>query len=109
MTAATWISLSQVIIAAMAAIIAVATIVQRKNADARSEWWKRYSWAAELTRGGSHDEVVRFGWYHLDILAASKLITDTEASIVQDLAVSAEKEDNETSADEEAGDNDCAD
>lgn len=101
MTIDNWISAAQVLVAVVAVTIAAVTIFQKVRADGRTEWWKRYTWAVELTAADTSDEDYDLGIYHLGILSTSKLATATESQIVQDLVISQEIRDNEADRQQE--------
>lgn len=68
MPAQAWVTLIIGLIATAGVLI---TWRQKNTADRRSEWWRRTTWALELTFSGEQDQR-RLGWSLLLVLATSK-------------------------------------
>ena len=88
-----WLRSGQLLIALLGFFGLIWTIHQKTVSDDRAEWWKRYTWAADLIRKGD-DEAFRLGILHLDILVTSPLSTRTEQKIIQKLAIEGTSADN---------------
>lgn len=82
MPAQAWVTLIIGLIATAGVLI---TWRQKNTADRRSEWWRRTTWALELTFSGEQDQR-RLGWSLLLALATSKLVTKGESDILQAIA-----------------------
>ena len=82
MPAQAWVTL---VVGLVAAIGVIVTWQQRNNADRRSEWWRRTTWAYERTFSSS-DAEAEVGWRVLDILVGSRLATRSDSDIVQVVA-----------------------
>jgi hypothetical protein len=86
-----WLRLVQIVVAAVGIFAAVVTLWQKKRADNRAEWWRRYTWATEQSFSKEpHESLV--GWVNLDILSMSPLATSTEYEVIQTLSTKAEGE-----------------
>lgn len=82
MPAQAWVTL---IIGLVATIGVLITWQQKNTADRRSEWWRRTSWALDLTFSEAQEKR-RLGWSLLLALAASKLVTKGDSDILQAIA-----------------------
>ncbi len=80
--AQSWVTL---IVGGLAAIGALVTWQQKNQADRRSEWWRRTTWAFERSLSANNAEA-ELGWRVLDTLAASKLATKDGSEVVQLMA-----------------------
>lgn len=60
------------------------TISQKREADARSEWWKRTQWALDAT-AHSDPRMYGYGASMLDLLAQSKLADDHDKAVIDAL------------------------
>ncbi|VXC34118.1 hypothetical protein [Arthrobacter sp. 8AJ] len=60
------------IAAVVALLIGLATVKQKREADARSEWWKRTQWALEAS-ASKDPKMYAYGTGMLDLLAQSEL------------------------------------
>ena len=70
------------------------TLWQKKRADNRAEWWRRYTWATEQSfEETEHQQLI--GWVNLDVLSHSRLATKTEWEVVQALAWGRKGKDND--------------
>ncbi|WP_454232445.1 hypothetical protein [Mycolicibacterium fortuitum] len=82
MPAQAWVTL----IVGLTAITGVLITWHQKNtSDRRSEWWRRTSWALELTFSSSQEQR-RLGWSLLLALASSKLVTQGDSDVLQAIA-----------------------
>ncbi|HJG47096.1 hypothetical protein [Corynebacterium variabile] len=89
-----WLRLVQILVAAVGIAAAVVTLWQKKRADNRAEWWRRYTWATEQSfEETEHQQLV--GWVNLGILSQSQLATKTERDVVQALALDKKGRDND--------------
>lgn len=88
-----WLRSGQLLVSLLGFFGLIWTIHQKTVSDDRAEWWKRYTWAADLIREGD-DESFRLGILHLNILVTSPLSTRTEKKIIQELAVEGVSGDN---------------
>lgn len=88
-----WLRLGQLLVALLGFFGLIWTIHQKTVSDNRAEWWKRYTWAADLIREAD-DDSFRLGILHLNILVTSPLSTRTEQKIIQELAVEGVSGDN---------------
>ncbi|MEO6529445.1 MAG: hypothetical protein ABI563_05780 [Specibacter sp.] len=71
-----WGSYAGLVVAAVAFIVGLRTLKQKREADAKSEWWRRAQWALEAT--SSEDTIMySYGTEMLALLTKSKL-TDVE-------------------------------
>ena len=82
MPAQAWVTL---VVGLVAAIGVIVTWQQRNNADRRSEFWRRTTWAYERTFSAG-DAEAEVGWRMLDILMGSRLATRSDSEIVQVVA-----------------------
>ncbi|MFG1930230.1 hypothetical protein ACGFK1_06190 [Mycobacterium sp. NPDC048908] len=73
------------VVGLVAAIGVIVTWQQRNNADRRSEFWRRTTWAYERTFSAG-DAEAEVGWRMLDILMGSRLATRSDSEIVQVVA-----------------------
>lgn len=89
-----WLRLVQILVATVGIFAAVVTLWQKKRADNRAEWWRRYTWATEQSfEETEHQQLI--GWVNLGILARSTLVTKTEQDVVQELVLKRENRDND--------------
>ncbi len=72
------------IAAVIAAVIAYNAYAQRKQADARAEWWRRAQWALEYA-SDSDIEKVRIGLRALNHLIDSPLAGDDDKGMITDV------------------------
>jgi hypothetical protein len=86
MTADEWISLVQVIVAALAILGALLAVGQKLRSDNRAEWYRRYVQATEWSLR-EEMEARLIGWVNLTELGNSALITHTEVPLVRALAL----------------------
>ncbi|KMO69818.1 hypothetical protein [Mycolicibacterium chlorophenolicum] len=82
MPAQAWVTL---IVGLIATVGVLVTWRQKNTADRRSEWWRRTTWALELTFSDAQEQR-RLGWSLLLALAASKLVTKGDSDILQAIA-----------------------
>ncbi|MEJ4112260.1 hypothetical protein ACGE24_01130 [Corynebacterium kroppenstedtii] len=82
-----WIDIAKCVVAVCGFIGLVVTVGQKIRSDNRAEWWKRYTWAVELTMRKDDDEAFHLGFVHLHLLYRSKLTTRTEKQIINELAI----------------------
>lgn len=82
MTAQAWATIA---VGAIAGLIAVVTIGQKRLADNRKEWWTRCQWALEATYSDNPDHQ-QDGWALVDDLIESPLVTTTERRVAIRLA-----------------------
>jgi hypothetical protein len=69
----------------LATIGVIVTWQQKNQADKRSEWWRRTTWAFERTFSADNTEA-ELGWKVLDALVGSKLATKDDSDVVQLMA-----------------------
>ena len=72
------------VIGAVAAGIAVGTLIQRRRSDARSEWWRRAEWALDA-RIHANSEMNRNGKSMLTALLSSKLAGKEERKFIREV------------------------
>ncbi|GAB4995172.1 hypothetical protein MAHJHV58_46410 [Mycobacterium avium subsp. hominissuis] len=82
MPAQAWVTL---IVGLIATVGVLVTWQQKNNADRRSEWWRRTTWAFERTFSGDQEQR-RLGWSMLFVLVGSKLVTKGDSAFVQAVA-----------------------
>jgi hypothetical protein len=68
--------------ATVAAAIAVAALVQRRKADAKSEWWRRAQWALDQVLAEDHDRQA-IGASVMLVLFESRLAEDEDLDLFQ--------------------------
>jgi hypothetical protein len=73
------------IVGGLAAIGVLVTWQQKNQADRRSEWWRRTTWAFERTFSVDNAEA-ELGWKVLGTLMGSTLATKYDSEIVQVIA-----------------------
>lgn len=66
-------SYATLLAAVVAFLIGWWSIRQKREADARSEWWRRTQWALEAS-ASDNDEMYSYGTGMLDLLARSELL-----------------------------------
>lgn len=69
------------IVGGLATIGVLVTWRQKNEADRRSEWWRRTTWAFERTFS-SDDTQAALGWKMLKVLGGSTLATKDDAAFV---------------------------
>ncbi|MEC3851278.1 hypothetical protein [Paenarthrobacter ureafaciens] len=57
------------------------TLEQKREADARSEWWRRTQWALEAS-ASENDEMYSYGTGMLDLLARSELASPKDKELL---------------------------
>ncbi|KXP01019.1 hypothetical protein [Tsukamurella pseudospumae] len=101
MAAHYWVML---IVAGLTAVGVVGTLWQRQRSEqmdrllkaeheARTEWWKRFEWAAEQSLK-SDDIGQAFGLRILDALSVSPLVTTSEREILRVVAIGSRRRNN---------------
>ncbi|WP_461186546.1 hypothetical protein [Arthrobacter sp. Z4-13] len=55
---------------------------QKREADARSEWWRRTQWALEATASKDNEVLAAYGTGMLTLLAESELATDKDRDLL---------------------------
>lgn len=99
MPAQAWVTL---IVGLVATIGVLVTWQQKNTADRRSEWWRRTSWALDLTFSDAQEKR-RLGWSLLLALAASKLVTKGDSDVMQAVAEHVAKGDDDDGEDSGEG------
>jgi hypothetical protein len=82
MPAQSWVTL---IVGGLAAIGVIVTWQQKNQADRRSEWWRRTTWAFERSFSADNAESA-LGWAVLRTLMRSTLATKGDSDVVQLMA-----------------------
>ena len=77
-----WVTL---IVGGLATVGVLVTWQQKNQADRRSEWWRRTTWAFERTFSVDSGQA-RLGWRILKTLVFSRLATKAESDLVQIIA-----------------------
>ncbi|MDO5863345.1 MULTISPECIES: hypothetical protein [Paenarthrobacter] len=74
-------SYATLLAAVVAFLIGWWSIRQKREADARSEWWRRTQWALEAS-ASDNDEMYSYGTGMLDLLARSELATPKDKELL---------------------------
>ena len=82
MPAQSWATL---IVGGLAAIGVIVTWQQKNQADRRSEWWRRTTWAFERSFSTNNEESA-LGWAVLRTLMGPTLATKGDSDVVQVMA-----------------------
>jgi hypothetical protein len=82
MSAQAWVTLVVGIVATVGVLV---TWRQKNDADRRSEWWRRTTWAVERSVG-SDDVEAELGWKLLGALVVPRLVTKSDFGVLQVIA-----------------------
>lgn len=99
MPAQAWVTL---IVGLVATVGVLVTWQQKNTADRRSEWWRRTSWALDLTFSDAQEKR-QLGWSLLLALAGSKLVTKGDSDVMQAVAEHVAKGDDDDGEDSGEG------
>ncbi|KIA72658.1 hypothetical protein ANMWB30_24260 [Arthrobacter sp. MWB30] len=75
-------SYATLLAAVVAFLIGWMTIKQKREADARAEWWRRTQWALEAAADPDNEAMNAYGTGMLALLARSELATDMDKELL---------------------------